>query len=78
MLNKIKTAIGHILTEPDNVTVCPVRVLGILGALQGLASSAYQVFWLHSPFDLQAYGLGLGATLLALGLALGMKKDTKP
>lgn len=66
----------NMFTEPDNTTICPVRVVGILGTLQGLASHAYSVFWLHSAFDLQTFGIGLGATLAALGGALGFKKDS--
>jgi hypothetical protein len=67
-----------LLTEPDNSTPCFVRIIGGFGTLQGLASHAYQTFWLHAPFDFQAFGLGLAATLAALGAALGMKKDTQP
>jgi hypothetical protein len=63
-------------TEPDNQTFCPIRLLGILGTAQGLTMAAYDVFLQHAHFDLQNYGLGLGATLAALGAALGFKKDT--
>jgi hypothetical protein len=78
MLNWIKKQLRDILTEPDNKTICPVRVIGILGSLQGLGMSAYDVVIQHQHFDLQAFGLGMGATVAALGVALGIKKDTQP
>lgn len=76
MIEKIKSFINNLITEPDNKTPCFVRIVGGIGTLQGLASHAYQTFWLHTPFDFQAFGLGLGVTLGALGVALGFKKDT--
>lgn len=64
------------ITEPDNKTICPVRIMGIIGAIQGLVMQGYAVFILHSAADLQQYGIGLGAVIVALGVALGYKKDT--
>lgn len=76
MFDKIKTAISNMLTEPDNKTHCPVRIIAIIGSLQGLGMQAYDVFVQHAHIDLQAFGVGLGATLAAVGAALGFKKDT--
>lgn len=78
MIEAIKIFLVKLLSEPDNKTPCFVRIVGGLGMLQGLASHAYQTFWLHVPFDFQAFGLGLAGTLTALGVALGFKKDTQP
>jgi hypothetical protein len=78
MLELIKKTIADTLTEPNNKTVCIVRLAGIGGFLYGLGAHAYQVFWLHAPFDFLSFGGGLSAMLAALGLALGMKKDTSP
>lgn len=78
MIEHIKDFFTQLFTEPNGKTPCFVRIIGGLGTLQGLASHAYQTFWLHLPFDFQAFGLGLAATLTALGAALGFKKDTPP
>lgn len=72
----IKKIIKDSFTEPDNETFCPVRLVGITGALQGLAMCAYDVVGQHAHVDLQNYGIGLGAIVAATGVALGMKKDT--
>jgi len=66
----------HILTEPDNSTFCPVRLVALLGSLQYLALSAAGYIQ-HATFDPQAYAIGLGALLGGVGVALGLKKDSK-
>lgn len=71
----MKKIIRDLFTEPDGVTICPARMIGIFGSLGGIGLAFYDVMWQHAHFDLQAYGLGLGATLAALGAALGLKKD---
>lgn len=64
-----------IITEPDNHTICPVRIAAIAGILQyqGLAIAHYAQ---HHIFDAQPYALGFSAILGGAGLALGLKKDT--
>lgn len=64
-----------VITEPDNKTICPVRIIAILGALQylGLAVAHYIQ---HAVFDPQGYAIGFGALLGGIGVALGLKKDT--
>jgi hypothetical protein len=66
----------EIFTEPDNKTFCPVRLIAIGGALQylGLAVANYVQ---HHVFDPQGYAIGFGALLGGVGVALGLKKDTK-
>ena len=65
----------HVLTEPDNKTFCPVRIIGISGCVVflGLAIAHYVQ---HSIFDPQAFSLGFGAMLTGLGAALNLKKDS--
>ena len=65
----------QIFTEPNNHTFCPVRIIGVFGALQylGLCVANY---WQHGTFDPQAYAIGFGALLGGLGVALGLKKDS--
>lgn len=76
MIDAIKKLVKDAFTEPDGHTFCPVRIVGIFGTLQGLGLSAFDVLIQHAHFDLFAFGGGLGATIGALGLALGLKKDT--
>jgi hypothetical protein len=78
MMDWIKKQFRDVLTEPDGKTVCVARVMGIGAALQGNVLCVWDVVVQHAHFDFQAYGLGMGATLTALGVALGMKKDTQP
>jgi hypothetical protein len=46
----------------------PAAVLGVITAL-------YHGLWLHEPFDLQAYGLGIGGLIAALGAAQRLRGD---
>ena len=64
-----------IFTEPDNKTICPVRIIAILGGLHylGLADAHYLQ---HGIFDAQSFAIGFGTLLGGLGVALGLKKDT--
>jgi hypothetical protein len=75
MIDALKKLFRDVFTEPDGATICPVRVVGIFGTLQGLGLAAFDVLVQHAHFDLLAFGGGLGATIGALGVALGMKKD---
>ncbi len=65
----------HVLTEPDNQTFCPVRIIAILGALQylGLALAHYIQ---HAVFEPQAFAVGFGTLIAGTGVALGLKKDS--
>ena len=76
MFDKIKGWIHNIVSETDNKTICPVRVLAILGTLQGLGIQAWDVIGNHAAFNLEQFGIGMGAMLGSLGLALGFKKDS--
>jgi hypothetical protein len=76
MIDKLRKWVNDICTEPNDKTICPIRIVGIIGTLQGLVMQGYDVFIQHAHIDLQAFGIGLGATLAALGAALGFKKDS--
>ncbi len=67
---------NDILTEPDGKTVCFIRIVAFAGIIQGLGMQAWTVFVQHSAFNLQEFGVGLGAIIATVGAALGMKKDT--
>jgi hypothetical protein len=64
----------HILTESDNSTFCPVRLIALLGSFQymGMGIANYVQ---HAAFDPQGYAIGFGALLGGVGVALGLKKD---
>ena len=68
----------QLVTGKDNKTHDVVRWGGLLGTLQALAFTAYDVIGHAAHFNLQEYGIGLGALLGAVGAALGLKKDTEP
>lgn len=73
----MKQFFSDLFTEPNNKTACPVRIIAVAGALQylGLAIAHYIQ---HQVFDPQGYAIGFGALLGGIGVALGLKKDTKP
>lgn len=76
MLDKLKTWVHNTFTEPDNKTICPVRVIAIFGTVQGLGMQSWDVFANHVAFNLEQFGIGLGAILTTAGVALGLKKDS--
>lgn len=75
-MDKLKAFLNGMFTEPNNQTPCIVRIVSVVGAVQGLGLSGYTVVVQHAAFDLQAFGIGLGAMIGGLGIALGMKKDS--
>lgn len=75
-MKNIKEWFLHIVTEPDGKTHCFVRWTALVGTVQGLGMQAWAVFGQHAAFDLQAFGIGLGAIIATAGMAMGLKKDT--
>jgi hypothetical protein len=65
----------HIVTEPDNSTVCPVRVIALLGCLEYLGVTLAHYIQ-HALFDPQGFSVGFGALIAGTGVALGLKKDS--
>ena len=78
MFEKIKGWIHNMLSETDNKTICPVRVIAVFGRIQGLAMQAWDFFVNHAAYDLEKFGIGLGAVLATAGAALAVKKDSPP
>lgn len=68
----------QLLTGKDGATHDVVRWLAVLSIVVGLGLAIYVVVWKSQPFDLQAYGLGIGAVFLGVGGALKLKADTEP
>jgi hypothetical protein len=55
----MKMHVLDLITEKDNHTICPVRVIAILGSLEFLAVIGYNVLASRS-IDLTSLGMGLG------------------
>lgn len=72
----MKKYLHDLLTETDNSTFCPARIIALLGALQYLGISLAHYIQ-HGIFEPQGFAVGFGALLGGIGVALGLKKDTK-
>jgi len=68
----------QLLTGADNETHDFMRWIGLGGALAALVLQVYVVVWRGQAFDLQAFGIGMGALCASVGAALGLKKETEP
>ena len=74
-LTRIKEIVWQAITEPNNQTACPIRILGVIGVLQYLAITATHYIQ-HAVFETQGFAVGFAAILGGVGAALGMKKDS--
>lgn len=72
----MKKYLHDLLTETDNQTFCPVRIVAIVGTVQYLGISLAHYIQ-HQVFDPQGFAVGFGALLGGVGVALGLKKDSK-
>lgn len=72
----MKKFVMQIFTEPDNQTFCPVRCLAVVGSLQYLGMTLAHYIQ-HAIFAPQDFAIGFGALVGGVGVALGIKKDTK-
>lgn len=73
----IRDVIRQLLTESDNVTHDLYRYLAILAIVTGLGLQVYAIGWKDQPFDMQTFGVGVGALFAGVGVALGLKKENK-
>lgn len=73
----LRDVIRQLMTESDNVTHDLYRYLAILSIITGLALQVYSIGWKGQPFDMQTFGIGIGALFAGVGVALGLKKETK-
>ena len=67
-----------IVTGIDGVTYDVVRIAAVAAVIQALVLSAYVVIWKNQPWDIQGFGIGLGAIFLSVGAALKLKAETEP
>lgn len=74
----MKQTLVQLFTGKDNYTHDLVRWLGALTVLVALGLTIYVVVWRRQCFDLQQFGIGMGAVFAALGTALKLKETTEP
>lgn len=77
-MNKLKQWVHDLVTEPGNSVVCPVRIMAIGGFLYFFCTHGFTVFVQHASFDLAQFGQSFGIMISTVGVALGLKSDTKP
>lgn len=61
------------LFQGKDGTADEMAVLCVLGVLTFLGLAVYAVVWKSQPFDPQAFGIGLGATIGAAATGMGLK-----
>jgi hypothetical protein len=66
-----------ISTGPDNATFEPANAIALAGAVLWLVIYAHSYFMRGTPFDGQAFGIGLGAIIGSLGAAQRLRGDSK-
>ncbi len=71
----LRDILRQLLTESDNVTHDLYRYLAVGCVVAGIGLAVYSVVVKDQPFDIQAYGVGTGALLAGVGVALGLKKE---
>lgn len=74
----LKRWTSDLFCEPDNLVVCPVRIMAMIGFLYSIGTHAWTVFVQHVAFDLQSFSTAYGIMLATLGAALKMKSDSSP
>jgi hypothetical protein len=70
--------ITDVLTGADGKTHDIGRWFGVLAGSNGLFLSMWDVLHNHAHFDVQAYGVGMGALAAGVGAFLGLKAKTEP
>lgn len=69
-----RDVIRQLLTESDNVTHDLFRYLAVGLVAAGVALQALALYY-GRTFSMQDFGIGSGALLAGVGVALGLKKD---
>lgn len=74
----MKKLLMDCFTTADGQSFDIGRLLWAQGVIVFLALAIYSVVRQNHQFDMQSFGIGLGATLAAGGAALGWKHKTEP
>lgn len=73
----IKKFINDMLTEKDNITFDPGRLVFLVYAIGYLILPGVAIFHGHD-FNDQDWALGAAAFMAGSGVLLGLKKDSEP
>lgn len=68
----LRNVLRQLVTESDNVTHDIYRYLALAAILTGLGLAITAVVK-GQPFDMQNFGIGIGALFAGVGVALGLK-----
>lgn len=63
-------------TEKDNATWDVAKVLAAGSIMAAIALAVYAVVYNHNEFNVQDYGIGIGALFAGVAVALGLKKES--
>lgn len=69
--------IKQCLTNADNETASLIKILSMLTVLVGLGLSIFDVVKMGRPFDIQSFGIGMGALFGLVGAALGVSFNSE-
>lgn len=73
---RLRELLQHLMTESNNITHDLYRYLSVLSIITGLGLQVYSIGWRGQAFDMQTFGIGVGALFAGVGVALGLKKET--
>ena len=74
MSEGLQRFIRESLTDESNVTWDAFRILAVASILVGFVLQAASVAQ-GKPFDMQAFGIGIGSLLAGVGVALRLNKE---
>ena len=72
---KIFEWVRQLISGKDNTSPDATKIIALLAGMQGLFLQGWEVVAKGAAFDMQSFGIGVGALLTTLGVALGLKKD---
>lgn len=73
---KFSAIMKKLFTEVDNETYDITKILATTAVFTGLGLSIYAVVINHNPFDMVAFGSGIGLLFGGTAALLKFKKDT--
>jgi len=68
----------QLLTGKDGQTHDVFRWLVLVNCLTAVGLEIYSVAYKGQPFDMQAFGIGIGAVFTGAGAGLKLKESTEP
>lgn len=75
VMSSLAQAVKDIITTTSGDAVDLVRINALLGMLVFLGLAIYNVVWQKQPFQPHEFGIGLGAVIAAVGIALKLSPD---